>query len=237
LGAFAAFDSQATSDLATFNPNGEAVELCSGMPASKVTIHRLATYSDAIMAVVATLLVLGIALPEDHKFSQEGLVSFLLKIRQDIGAYALSFLIITGYWMQHHAIFLLLNHANRVFTWLNFVFLFFVTLIPFVTKLLAVYRQDVFVVLIYGLLQVACGVFLSVMWWYSNLEHRLLAENLDPKAIRSMTIRILLGPIINLAAVAISFVSVPVALTMFVGVPLLNLSHRRVDSSVRDIPD
>ena len=122
------------------------------MPASRITIERLATYSDAIMAVVATLLVLGIAVPEGHKFSQEGLASFLLKIRQDIGVYALSFLIITGYWMQHHAIFLFLHHANRLFTWLNFVFLFFVTLIPFATKLLAVYRQDVFVVLIYGAL-------------------------------------------------------------------------------------
>src|SRR5476651_2660645 len=101
------------------------------MPASKVTIERLATYSDAIMAVVATLLVLGIAVPEDHKFSEDGLTSFLLKIRQDISVYALSFLIITGYWIQHHAIFLFLHHANRLFTWLNFVFLFFVTLIPF----------------------------------------------------------------------------------------------------------
>ena len=113
------------------------------MPAYKVTIERLATYNDAIMAVVATLLVLGIAVPEDHNFSQEGLAAFLLKVRQDVGVYALSFLIITGYWMQHHAIFLFLHHANRVFTWLNFVFLFFVTLIPFATKLLAVYGQDV----------------------------------------------------------------------------------------------
>jgi uncharacterized membrane protein len=207
------------------------------MPAYKVTIERLATYNDAIMAVVATLLVLGIAVPEDHNFSQEGLAAFLLKVRQDVGVYALSFLIITGYWMQHHAIFLFLHHANRVFTWLNFVFLFFVTLIPFATKLLAVYGQDVFVVLIYGALQVACGVLLSVMWWYANLQHGMLVANLGPGVMRSLTIRILLGPIINLAAVAISLASVPVALTMFVGVPLLNLSHRRVDSSLREMPD
>ena len=207
------------------------------MPVSKVTLERLVMYSDAIMAVVATLLVLGIAVPEDHKFSEEGLLSFLLKIRQDIGAYALSFLIVTGYWMQHHAIFLFLHHANRLFTWLNFVFLFFVTLIPFVTKLLAVYRQDAFVVLIYGSLQVACGVLLSVMWWYINAQHRMLATNVAPDVLRSMTIRILLGPIINLAGVAISLVSVPVAVAMFVSVPLLNLSHRRVDKMLSDMPD
>jgi len=186
-----------------------------------------------IMAVVATLLVLGIAVPEDHLFSEEGLLSFLARIRQDLMAHALSFLIITSYWMQHHVIFLFLNHANRAFTWLNFVFLFFVTLIPFATKLMAVYRQDMFVVLIYGLLQVACGGMLSVLWWYANRQNRLMATSIDPKVMRSMTVRILMGPIINLAAVGASLVSVPLALAMFVSVPLLNLSHHRVDSSLR----
>jgi uncharacterized membrane protein len=206
------------------------------MPVSKATIERLATYSDAIMAVVATLLVLGIDVPEDHQFSREGLASFLVKIRQDVGAYALSFLIITGYWMQHHAIFLFLHHANRLFTWLNFVFLFFVTLIPFATKLLTVYRQDVNVVVIYGLLQVCCGVLLTTLWLYATAEYRLVVASADPAAMRSMTIRILLGTAVNLAAVAISLVSVRVALTMFLAAPLLSFSHRRVDSSLRNMP-
>jgi uncharacterized membrane protein len=202
-----------------------------------MTIDRLASYSDGIMAVVATLLVLGIAVPEGHQFSEQGLLSFLAKMRHDVGAYALSFLIITSYWMQHRAIFLFLSQANRTFTWLNFVFLFFVTLIPFATKLLAVYRQDVFAVLIYGLLQVACGVLLSVMWWYADTHGRLMAAKLDDDATRSMTIRILLGPIINLAAVGISFAYVPLGLTLFVGAPLLNLSHRRIDRRLEHMPD
>jgi uncharacterized membrane protein len=203
------------------------------MAISKTTLDRLATYSDAIMAVVATLLVLGIAVPEDHHFSRDGLFSFLAKTRHDLGAYALSFLIITGYWTQHHVIFLFLNHANRPFTWLNFVFLFFVTLIPFATKLMALYDQEMSVVLIYGLLQVACGVLLAALWWYANRQHRLLATAINPQATRSMTVRILLGPIINLAAMGASLVSVPVALAMFMGVPLLNLSHRRIDNELR----
>jgi len=207
------------------------------MAVSKQTIDRLAAYSDGIMAVVATLLVLGIAVPEDHQFSEQGLLLFLVKVRHDVGAYALSFLIITSYWIQHHAIFLFLHHANRTFAWLNFVFLFFVTLLPFATKLLSVYRQDYFAFLIYGLLQVACGVLLSVLWLYANGQHRLVAVKLDADAMRSMTIRMLLGPIINLVAVGISMVSLPVGVAMFLGVPLLNLSHRRVDSSLRQLAD
>ncbi len=205
------------------------------MPVSRITTERLAAYSDAIMAVVATLLVLGIAVPEDHPFSEEGLGSFLVKIRHDVGAYALSFLIITGYWIQHHSIFLFLHHANRVFTWLNFVFLFFVTLIPFATKLLAIYRQDVHVVVLYGLLQVCCGVLLTALWLYANAQHRLVAAGVDADVTRSMTNRILLGTGLNLVAVAISPVSVSAALAIFLAVPLLNLSHRRLDRRLRDM--
>lgn len=193
-------------------------------------------FSDGILAVVATLLVLGIEVPEEHRFSEEGLLSFLAKIKHDVGAYALSFLIVCSYWIEHHVICLYLQLANRVFSWLNFVFLFFVTLIPFATKLLAVYRQDFFVVLIYGLLQVACGVSLAVMWWYANTHHLMLAMQIDDRIRRSLSIRILLGPVINLAAVAVSYVYVPVALAMFVGAPLLNLSHRRIDANLRELP-
>ncbi len=205
------------------------------MPIAKQTIDRLATYSDAILAVVATLLVLGIAVPDDHRFSDEGLLSFLLKMKHDVGAYALSFLIITGYWMQYHVIFLFMHHANRTFTWLNFLFLFFVTLIPFAAKLLAVYRHEAHVVLIYGVLQVLCGLCLATLWLFANWQHRLMVASLDKGVIRNMTRRILLGAGINLAAVGVSLVSVPVALAMFVGVPLLNLSQRRVDQQLREI--
>ena len=185
------------------------------MTVFRTTLDRLAAYSDAILAVVSTLLVLGIAVPEGHQFSEEGLLSFLVKMREDFLAYAISFLIITSYWMQHHVIFLFLHHANRVFTWLNFLFLFFVTLIPFVTKLIAVYRHEMFVVLIYGLLQVACGLLLNAMWWYANRQHRLMAGAVDPDVVRSMTTRIVLGPVINLAAVGVALVNVQAGLFMF----------------------
>ena len=205
------------------------------MAVSSKTLERLAAYSDAIMAVVATLLVLGIAVPEDHQFSKDGLLSFLAKTRHDLGAYALSFLIITGYWLQHHAIFLFMHHANRAFTWLNFAFLFCVTLIPFVTKLMSLYRQEEFVVLIYGVVQVACGTLLGLMWWYATRHPQLLTAAIDPGTVRSLTVRIWAGPAINLAAVGAALVSVPVAVVMFLSVPLLNLSHRRVDASLGEI--
>lgn len=205
------------------------------MPIPKMTTERLAAYSDGIMAVVATLLVLGIAVPEDHQFSADGLIDFLGKIRHDVGAYALSFLIVSSLWVQHHVIFMFLRHANRVFSWLNFLFLFFVTLIPFATKLVSVYRHNVFVVLMYGLLQVACGLLLLVLWRYAILQHRLVLTGVDRQVDRSMTMRLLLSSVINLMGVAVSVASVPAAIALFLIAPLLNISHRQVDQGLREM--
>ena len=52
--------------------------------------------------------------------------------------------------------------------------------------------------------------------------------------MRSMTLRILLATMLNVAAMAVSVVSVPVALALFVAAPLVNLSHRRVDRGLQN---
>ena len=97
---------------------------------------------------------------------------------------------------------------------------------------MSLYRQDEFVVLIYGLVQVACGVLLGAMWLYASGHPLLLAGTIEPRVVRSMTTRILAGPAINLAGVATSFISVPVAVVLFLCVPLLSLSHRVVDAGL-----
>lgn len=200
--------------------------------APKGRTERLAAYSDGIMAVVATLLVLGIAVPSEHEFAVEGFWTFLDKMRHDVRAYALSFLIVTSYWMQHHVIFSFLQQASRRFAWINFVLLFFITLIPFATKLLATYRHDRYVVLMYGLLQLVCGVLFVVLWSAAHEQRLKTDKQLDPEVNRSMNLRILMGPAINLMGVAASPISVPVALACFWIAPLLNLSHQRVDRSL-----
>jgi uncharacterized membrane protein len=200
--------------------------------APKGRTERLAAYSDGIMAVVATLLVLGIAVPSEHEFAVEGVWAFLEKIRHDVRAYALSFLIITSYWMQHHVIFSFLQQASRRFAWINCLLLFFITLIPFATKLMATYRHDTYVVLLYGILQVICGMLLVVLWSEAHEQHRTTVRELDPRVNRSMTLRILFGPWMNLIGVAASPSSVPLALICFLAAPLANLSHRRVDRAI-----
>jgi hypothetical protein len=88
-------------------------------PVNGFTVDRLKGLTDGVLAIVITILVLGIDIPEDHMFSEQGLVAFLLRISRDVLMYAVSFWLIGAYWVQHHAVFQYLRYCNRSLMWLN----------------------------------------------------------------------------------------------------------------------
>ena len=110
----------------------------SSKPLLGFSVERLNAFTDGVLAIVITILVLGIDIPEDHKFSEQGLIAFLSKISRDVVMYAASFLLVGAYWVQHHSVFQFLGRCNRVVIWLNILFMFPLTLAPFLTKLKAI---------------------------------------------------------------------------------------------------
>lgn len=195
------------------------------------TLDRLKGFTDGVLAIVITLLVLGIDIPGGHNFSEKGLAAFVWRIKVDVIMYAASFWLIAAYWVQHHAVFQYLRYCNRTLMWLNILFLFPITLRPFLTKLKVIYRTDEQVVVPFGAAFMASGLILLGIWRYM-ISHRELLEppDLDPSVVRSMTRRILMGPVISLAAVGISFLDIYLGTIAFCTIPLFYLSHPLIDS-------
>ena len=81
-----------------------------------LTLDRLNALSDGVIAIVLTLLVLGIELPRDHSFSREGLLHFLMKIEYELTVYAISFILIASYWMQQNVMFHFFRNGSRGLT-------------------------------------------------------------------------------------------------------------------------
>lgn len=117
-------------------------------------LDRCKALADGVFAIVVTLLVLGIDIPSDHDFSTDGLWLFLQRIGFHVLIYAISFWLAATYWLQHSAIMQYYRCGNRTVVWLNLLFLFPVTLLPFVTELKGDYRHEIMVTMIFGLLQV-----------------------------------------------------------------------------------
>ncbi len=199
-----------------------------------LSTDRLSALSDGVMAIVITILVLGIDIPTDHSFSEDGLIKFLKLLEPDLIAYVASFVMVGIYWVQHHAVFHFVRYVNRRLIWLNILFLLPITLLPFVAKLRALYRYEPMVLLLFASAHILCGLLLLALWRYAISHPELLEIQIIPKVRHSMAIRILISPVICLIAIAVAFVNVNVASYIFVVIPLFYISHRTVDSYLHE---
>ena len=88
---------------------------------------RLEAFSDGVIAIIITIMVLELPRPEGSTFpALSPLVAKLL-------AYALSFLFLGIYWNNHHHLFQVVERVNGAVLWANLHLLFWLSLIPFVT--------------------------------------------------------------------------------------------------------
>ena len=193
-------------------------------------LDRLNGLSDGVIAIVLTLLVFGLDIPEHHDFSTEGLISFLAKIEYQATVYAISFALIGNYWIQHNVMFHFFRYSSRGLTWLNLLFLFELTLLPFTTKLIGTYRNEPLPIVVYGAVHIACGCTLGYLWWYANRSAPIVWPRIEPSVARSMLRRILAGPVVSLLAIGAAFINVRLAHVVFLTMPVLQFSHRTVDT-------
>jgi uncharacterized membrane protein len=193
-------------------------------------VDRIAAFSDAVLAIATTLLVLGLEIPSAHKIPEKGLPEYLLASVPSVLGYVTSFFLVSMYWLQHFVIFHYVTRANRVFIVLNGLFLLCVTFIPFPTGLQAAYRGDTLAELLYGCTHILCGLSLLTLWLYATSGHRLIAPEITPKIVTSMTRRICIAPILSAIAIAVSLFNVWLGKAIFLTIPVFYFSHHLVDA-------
>jgi len=191
------------------------------MNTHKLGPDRLNALSDGVIAIALTLLVLGIDIPTDHNFTRDGLVSFLIDLEPGLIAYITSFIIVSIYWIIHHRMFHVLKYADRILVILNIVFLFSISLVPFIAKLKTLYRYDALVVLIYGLVHIFAGIILFVTWKYIVSHVELLKSPLEKSEVQYVSSRILVMPIISALAIALAFINVHWGTYFFALIPII----------------
>ena len=98
---------------------------------------RLEAFSDAVIAVAATLLVLNLVVPPPG--SQHSLAHALGREWPSYGAYAISFITIGIIWINHHVMIGRLREPDHSILILNLVLLMTIGLLPFATNLLSSY--------------------------------------------------------------------------------------------------
>ena len=123
--------------------------------------NRLEALSDGVFAIVITLLILDIRVP-DVEYVQ--LAAALLAGLPRIFAYVISFGVIGVYWLAHHQSLQLVSKIDGWLIWINFIYLLAVSFMPFPTALLGRYPLQPLPIVIYALnLMLANGTGVVVL--------------------------------------------------------------------------
>jgi uncharacterized membrane protein len=92
-----------------------------------VTSERLKAFSDGVLAIIVTIMVLELKAPHGEDFPA------LLPLWPVFLAYVLSFIYVAIYWNNHHHLFAIVEKVNGAVLWANIHLLFWLSLLPFVT--------------------------------------------------------------------------------------------------------
>lgn len=168
-------------------------------------LDRLIFLSDGVFAIAITLLVLEINLPE--KVQTKNLANTLIGLWPMIVTYALSFIIVSVFWMTHQRVFRYIQRSNTMLTWLNVFFLLCVAFLPFPTKVLGEYGDLQPAAIFYIVSMTVTACFITLLWWYATSAHRLVDKHLDTSLIRHHFERSLIAPIIFLLSIGLTFIS------------------------------
>lgn len=144
--------------------------------------RRLESFSDGVFAIVITLLVLELRLPD---VSYDALGSSLLKLLPSISAYVLSFLLIGMYWVFHHHAYTLIDGVDGVLLWLNIVFLLLISFMPFPTMMLGRYPGQTLPVVFYGCNLLLANLHGLAMLLYLRRAPQLASRRFTPTLYRT----------------------------------------------------
>jgi len=121
------------------------------MPHGEMTTGRLEAFSDGVIAIIVTIMVLELRAP-----SQPTLAA-LLKVAPVFISYALSFLVVAIMWVNHHHLIHAVHKVTARLLWSNVYLLFWMSLVPFVTDYLGKNYREPMAVALYGLDLVLCA--------------------------------------------------------------------------------
>ena len=135
--------------------------------------ERLVTFTDAVLAIIMTILVLELKKPTEPTLAQ------MWALRESFLAYALSFFWFFAMWINIHNIWSKASKiSTRVIGW-NMVLLFFLSLIPYTTSLVSTYYDNAVIQGLYGVVVILISIVnigLNKMLQHANKDNKSLLK-------------------------------------------------------------
>lgn len=125
-------------------------------------VERLAALSDGVFAIVLTLLVLELKIPEVPTGAEQELVADLLGQIPSLVAWVVSFILVARFWLVHHAVLESIEQCHLGTMVSNFAVLGCVSLVPFGAALIGTYEWDLVAIALFSAVMALSGLSLGL---------------------------------------------------------------------------
>jgi uncharacterized membrane protein len=198
---------------------------------------RFEAFTDGVFAFAITVLILGIALPVFHAPppSEGELTRALLELWPNVLAYLLSFAVIGIMWQNHHALFRLVTHVDRMTVFLNLALLAGTVFIPFATSTLGAYPTTRPAAFLYGLTLSWTAVVYNLLLAHLS-RSRALGSYVTSETVRATTTAYRVGLSTYVVATLVSLVAPIVSFALYLFIAGYYLIPRGADADLPRVP-
>jgi uncharacterized membrane protein len=182
---------------------------------------RVEAFSDGVIAIIITIMVLELKVP--HETTPEA----LLALSPVFLSYVLSFVYVGIYWNNHHHLLHTVKFVNGRILWANLHLLFWLSLVPFTTGWMGENHHSQWPVVLYGVNLLMCAIAYTILVIAIIKSHG--SESDIAQAIGSDT-KGKLSLVIYVAAIVIAFMSPLLAEVLYAAVALIwFIPDRRIE--------
>lgn len=185
---------------------------------------RLEAFSDGVLAILITIMVLELKVPHGADFAA------LRHVGPVLCAYVLSFIFIGIYWNNHHHMLQACEHVNGSILWANLHLLFWLSLVPFGTDWMGENPGSPLPTALYGAVLLAAGIA------YLILQHAIVRDQGVHSKLRQLVGRDVKGKVsavLYTLAIGLAFVHTAIAQFIYVCVAgLWFIPDRRIENKL-----
>jgi len=170
---------------------------------------RVEAFSDGVLAIVVTLLVLELHVPRELT-SERALGAALAHEWPAYLAFLTSFATVGIMWVNHHRLFTLIGRVDHWLLMLNLLLLLMICVVPFPTAIVAEYLGKDgarTATLVLGGVFVVTAIVFNFLWRYAAKDRRLLAPSVPQHIVDAQTRQYRFGPLFYFVSFLLAFVS------------------------------
>jgi len=198
----------------------------------KIKTDRIEFFSDAVIAIIITLMVLEIHLPKIEDSATTAQIFHQLKeILPNIFAFIISFAVLGVYWVNHHQFYKAIEYSDWKLLWYNLHFLFWCSLIPLTTTLLAENFDKPAITMLYGINMLTSAGAFALMHAHT-VRNGLFVANFSSKLLRKIKKINILATSLYVISIFAGYISVYIPIAIFALVPALYFFPQNVELEI-----